>query len=381
MLVLLKGLIYLHLVFAIVICVSGDGLSVTGVKSRMLTGIPGSPACNPATASHSVQTNNASTSSLHALLVEDANFHELCLSDGLDDSANAPVDKLNGSKIICDSKNKKCSSHGFVIVKKTKSNQKKSKLFKSKQNEKQTCGSRVATSRSSLAEKPAVGKQTRLHQTDAPDNKPPSKSVRHLRSCDSVGRAKCCLEPKASCATGCSGKLVCRIDSKGPGERITGIKKQIVARAHRSTSVDSDDLIPLEPLDLVWAKCRGYPWYPALIINPKMPKTGYFHNGVPIPVPPEDVLLLQRKYDEPVYLILFFDTKRTWQWLPRNKLEPLGVDSGLDKAKLLENRKPNVRKAVQKAYEKAILHRCSVTGEPNPLSGDSDNEEIAELAE
>ena len=51
---------------------------------------------------------------------------------------------------------------------------------------------------------------------------------------------------------------------------------------------------------------------PPQIINPKMPKTGYFHNGVPIPVPPDEVLELQTKYNESVYLVLFFDTKRTW---------------------------------------------------------------------
>ena len=66
------------------------------------------------------------------------------------------------------------------------------------------------------------------------------------------------------------------------------------------------------------------------------------------------------------------------QWLPRNKLEPLGVDSGLDKAKLDENKKPNVRKAVRTAYDKAVQHRCRVTGEPNPVelaadSGPEDN--------
>jgi len=126
--------------------------------------------------------------------------------------------------------------------------------------------------------------------------------------------------------------------------------------------------IPLEPLDLVWAKCRGYPWYPALIINPKMPRTGYFHNGVPIPVPPQDVLQLADSHTRPHYLILFFDTKRTWQWLPRDKLEPLGVDTELDKTKLVQSKKAGERKAVKKAYEEAILHRCRVTGETVDLA-------------
>lgn len=111
-----------------------------------------------------------------------------------------------------------------------------------------------------------------------------------------------------------------------------------------------------EQLQLVWAKCRGYPWYPALIINPQMPR-GYVHNGVPIPSPPEDVLALANNYTEPVYLVLFFDTKRTWQWLPRNKLEPLGITDDLDRVKLMESRKPADRKAVKKAYQEALVHK------------------------
>lgn len=149
------------------------------------------------------------------------------------------------------------------------------------------------------------------------------------------------------------------------------------------SETDSDDSsidpstaskIPLEPLDLVWAKCRGYPWYPALIINPKMPRTGYLHNGVPIPVPPEEVLDMANTHASPHYLILFFDAKRTWQWLTRDKLEPLGVDSELDKAKLVQSKKPSERKAVKKAYEDAILHRCRVTGENANLSGDTSDD-------
>ncbi|XP_037292662.1 LOW QUALITY PROTEIN: bromodomain-containing protein 1-like [Manduca sexta] len=122
--------------------------------------------------------------------------------------------------------------------------------------------------------------------------------------------------------------------------------------------------LQLEPLQLVWAKCRGYPWYPALIIDPKMPK-GFIYNGVPLPVPPQDVLNLKKNHShEPVlYLVLFFDVKRTWQWLPPNKLEPLGIDKSVDQAKLVESRKPTDRKAVKKAYGDAMQFRKQVDGE------------------
>ncbi|XP_044764179.1 peregrin [Coccinella septempunctata] len=108
----------------------------------------------------------------------------------------------------------------------------------------------------------------------------------------------------------------------------------------------------LEPFQLVWAKCRGYPWYPALIIDPGMP-TGYVHMGVPMPTPPPEVLSLRSNYEEHVYLVLFFDAKRTWQWLPAEKLEILGINLERDEAKVTESRKPTDRKAVKKAYENA----------------------------
>uniref|UniRef100_A0A182RFM1 Peregrin n=1 Tax=Anopheles funestus TaxID=62324 RepID=A0A182RFM1_ANOFN len=121
----------------------------------------------------------------------------------------------------------------------------------------------------------------------------------------------------------------------------------------------------LEPLKLVWAKCRGYPWYPALIIDPIIPK-GFVHNGVPLPAPPSDVLALRSNYDEPVFLVLFFDVKRTWQWLPVGKLELLGVDKELDQSKLIESRKPTERKAVNKAYQEALHYHSQVSNADGP---------------
>ncbi|XP_026188316.1 bromodomain and PHD finger-containing protein 3 isoform X2 [Mastacembelus armatus] len=130
-------------------------------------------------------------------------------------------------------------------------------------------------------------------------------------------------------------------------------------------SQTSEDETELEPLDLVWAKCRGYPSYPALIIDPEMPEEGLLHNGVPIPVPPKDVLHLgdqrQEETNEKLYLVLFFDNKRTWQWLPREKVTPLGVDDTADKLRLMEGRKSSIRKSVQVAYDRAMIHQSRVS--------------------
>lgn len=116
----------------------------------------------------------------------------------------------------------------------------------------------------------------------------------------------------------------------------------------------------LRPLQLVWAKSRGYPWYPALIIDPLIPND-FVHNSVPLPCPPQYVLDMRKNRSNADFLVLFFDAKRTWQWLPSSKLELLGIDKPVDQSKLIESRKPADRKAVKKAYEEALHYHSQVT--------------------
>lgn len=108
----------------------------------------------------------------------------------------------------------------------------------------------------------------------------------------------------SSCSTSRSTSPDQEPEKEKPRQEVVVTKKE---NESKQTSASSG----LEALQLVWAKCRGYPWYPALIIDPNTPR-GTVHNGVPIPSPPDDVLALADNYKDPVFLVLFFDTKRTW---------------------------------------------------------------------
>ncbi|XP_047511217.1 bromodomain-containing protein 1 isoform X2 [Pieris napi] len=199
------------------------------------------------------------------------------------------------------------------------------------------------------------------------DDENASDRTRSLSSSDAEGSS--CNDTLESNVEGSSEKRrPARRTRSAESERETPTTPQ-KGRGTRSTTsktpikTSTTDVI-MEPLQLVWAKCRGYPWYPALIIDPKMPK-GFIYNGVPLPVPPQDVLNLKKNYaHEPIlYLVLFFDVKRTWQWLPPNKLELLGLDKAVDQAKMVESRKPTERKAVKKAFGDAMQFRKQVDGE------------------
>uniref|UniRef100_A0A7N6AR51 Bromodomain and PHD finger containing, 3a n=1 Tax=Anabas testudineus TaxID=64144 RepID=A0A7N6AR51_ANATE len=202
---------------------------------------------------------------------------------------------------------------------------------------------------------------------------PPSPSSHHLRSRGLSSESEIRLTHVSRLAffffDSCSVSPPKRSRGKPALVKVPSSENGDVSGTGKSTLLSLDSQTELAPLDLVWAKCRGYPSYPAMIVDPDMPQEGLLHNGIPIPVPPGEVLKLgewrQTEEGEKLFLVLFFDTKRTWQWLPRNKLLPLGMDDTVDKLRLMEGKKPSVRKSVHTAYDRAMVHLNHVRGNLN----------------
>ncbi|XP_064175277.1 bromodomain-containing protein 1-like isoform X4 [Anguilla rostrata] len=208
------------------------------------------------------------------------------------------------------------------------------------------------------------------------------------------------LEPRRRCASessiSSSGSLLCsasgvslpkcgRGRSAAARRKTTDDKKELVARvgtgglakaARLAAEVGNNNMwmstsattVALEPLKLVWAKCSGYPSYPALIIDPKMPRAGCRRSGAWIPMPPLSVLRvgeqMQYKSGEKLFLVLFFDNRRSWQWLPKSKMVPLGMDKAVDQVKMAEGRTSSARKAVQTAFDRAASYLSRARDEP-----------------
>ena len=66
------------------------------------------------------------------------------------------------------------------------------------------------------------------------------------------------------------------------------------------------------------------------------------------------------------------------QWLPRHKLELLGIDKARDESKLLEGKKLSMKKSLQQAYERAIMHRNQVEAGRRNMQEDDEEDELSE---
>ncbi|XP_054167400.1 bromodomain-containing protein 1-like [Oppia nitens] len=157
-----------------------------------------------------------------------------------------------------------------------------------------------------------------------------------------------------------SNSSLSSLGSSGTSSRVSCRKAKSPKRP-RSRSSDISTIenqkIPLQPNDLVWAKFGNQPWYPAVIVDSNSSVSNSPVNGTP--VPPEEVLALAKdKHNQ--YLVYFFEHKNSWHWLARHKLEPLGIETSTDNQKLNQNQKSIDKKALQKAYNKALAFYASL---------------------
>ncbi|XP_005938384.1 bromodomain-containing protein 1 isoform X2 [Haplochromis burtoni] len=195
------------------------------------------------------------------------------------------------------------------------------------------------------------------------------------------------LEPRRRCASessiSSSGSILCDtrtviLSKSGKGRPATARRSTVDDKSTLMTCIENGEFIKaakissevwkptaaspfvLEPLKLVWAKCSGYPSFPALIMDPRSRRTMCRHSGVELPQPPLDVLRagerMQFRSAEKLFLVHFFDSRRSWQWLPKSKMAPFGVNKMLDRMKLMEARSSSVRKSVRLAFDRAMNH-------------------------
>ncbi|KAF3860093.1 hypothetical protein F7725_000348 [Dissostichus mawsoni] len=149
-----------------------------------------------------------------------------------------------------------------------------------------------------------------------------------------------------------------------------------------NSSQVSDDGTELE----LWIWCGpsvGGTLLPCSDHRPRDARGGHAAQRGAHPCPPKEVLCLgeqrQEEANERLYLVLFFDNKRTcflyiftlntrisMQWVQSSDIINLCLwsyrQSGCnDKLRIMEGRKTSIRKSVQVAYDRAMIHQSRVS--------------------
>ncbi|XP_011270325.1 hypothetical protein CAOG_08705 [Capsaspora owczarzaki ATCC 30864] len=110
---------------------------------------------------------------------------------------------------------------------------------------------------------------------------------------------------------------------------------------------------PPVPEDLlyrvVWAKAKGFPWYPGEIVDRNDPFSSVSEAARVIP---QSVVDLHHENESSI-LVCFFDKKRSWLWIAPDQIACLGVDSQVDKIKLASCHKSSMRSSIKEAFEVA----------------------------
>ncbi|KAG5830538.1 hypothetical protein ANANG_G00311730 [Anguilla anguilla] len=166
-------------------------------------------------------------------------------------------------------------------------------------------------------------------------------------------QARACAEPHQAWACTLSPAASVFRSAGGAGRRRRGGRPRTTRRSWWPASGRG-----------AWPKRRGS----RPIIDPKMPRAGCRRSGAWIPMPPLSVLRvgeqMQYKSGEKLFLVLFFDNRRSWQWLPKSKMVPLGMDKAVDQVKMAEGRTSSARKAVQTAFDRAASYLSRARDEP-----------------
>eukprot|EP00051_Salpingoeca_urceolata_P018466 m.259238 g.259238 ORF g.259238 m.259238 type:complete len:1155 (-) comp19203_c0_seq3:429-3893(-) len=135
-------------------------------------------------------------------------------------------------------------------------------------------------------------------------------------------------------------------EMREPANKIRRLRRRAAARvaAARRLGTASSNEAGHEHTHLafVWAKCSGFAWFPALVVDPDEEGPLTLTEGV-----------LTSRPDGQAHLCMFFEKKHRWAWLPGNKLRSMLDNPEEDRAMINRSKKGTQRAQVLDAYERA----------------------------